>query len=205
MKMKNFDEIKDLWKNTAPQKDLPSSSEIISKIESTRKKIMRKNLLSTIILCLTFIFIVWIGLKYDFELITTKIGLMLVLFSIALGIICNIKLINRLSKKIDITSDTYSYLQQLLSFRNRQRVIQTKGLSVYFIILTSGLMLYEIEFAVRDLTFGLIFYSLTLGWMSFVWFILRKKTIAKQEKQISEQITLIENLSRNLQTGNGSN
>ena len=205
MKMKNFDEIKDLWKNTAPQKDLPSSSEIISKIESTRKKIMRKNLLSTVILCLTFIFIVWIGLKYDFELITTKIGLMLVLFSIALGIICNIKLINRLSKKIDITSDTYSYLQQLLSFRNRQRVIQTKGLSVYFIILTSGLMLYEIEFAVRDLTFGLIFYSLTLGWMSFVWFILRKKTIAKQEKQISEQITLIENLSRNLQTGNGSN
>ena len=203
--MKNFDEIKDLWKNTAPQKDLPSSSEIISKIESTRKKIMRKNLLSTVILCLTFIFIVWIGLKYDFELITTKIGLMLVLFSIALGIICNIKLINRLSKKIDITSDTYSYLQQLLSFRNRQRVIQTKGLSVYFIILTSGLMLYEIEFAVRDLTFGLIFYSLTLGWMSFVWFILRKKTIAKQEKQISEQITLIENLSRNLQTGNGSN
>ena len=166
---------------------------------------MRKNLLSTVILCLTFIFIVWIGLKYDFELITTKIGLMLVLFSIALGIICNFKLINRLSEKIDITSDTNSYLQQLLSFRNKQRVIQTKGLSVYFIILTAGLMLYEIEFAVRDLTFGLIFYSLTLGWMAFVWFILRKRTIAKQEKQISEQITLIENLSRNLQTGNGSN
>jgi len=205
MKMKNFDEIKDLWQNTAPQKDLPASSEIISKIESTRKKIMRKNLLSTVILCLTFIFIIWIGFKYDFELITTKIGLMLVLFSIALGIICNFKLINRLSEKIDITSDTNSYLQQLLSFRNKQRVIQTKGLSVYFIILTAGLMLYEIEFAVRDLTFGLIFYSLTLGWMAFVWFILRKRTIAKQEKQISEQITLIENLSRNLQTGNGSN
>ena len=64
---------------------------------------------------------------------------------------------------------------------NKQRVIQTKGLSVYFIILTAGLMLYEIEFAVRDLTFGLIFYSLTLGWMAFVWFILRKRTIAKQE------------------------
>ena len=58
MRMKNFEEIKDLWHNTAPQKDLPALSEIISKIESTRKKIMRKNLLSTIILCLTFVFIV---------------------------------------------------------------------------------------------------------------------------------------------------
>lgn len=198
--MKNFDEIKDLWKSTGPEKDLPDTSEIISKIESTRKKIMRRNLISTITLCLTFAFIVWIGFKYDFEMITTKIGLMLVLFSIALGIICNIKLINRLSGKMDITSDASSYLQQQISFRSKQRTIQTKGLMIYFIILTAGLTLYEIEFAVRDLTFGLIYYALTLGWMGFVWFILRKKTIAKQEKQINEQISMIEKLSGNLQS-----
>jgi hypothetical protein len=198
--MKNFEEIKDLWHNTAPQKDLPALSEIISKIESTRKKIMRKNLISTIILCLTFIFIVWIGFKYDFEFITTKIGLMLVLISIAFGIFCNFKLINRLSGKIDITSDTKSYLQQMLTFRNKQRVIQTKGMMIYFIILTSGLILYEIEFAVRDLTFGIVYYACTLGWMAFVWFYLRKKTIAKQDKQINEQITMIENLSADLKS-----
>lgn len=199
MRMKNFEEIKDLWNSTAPQKDLPALSEIISKIESTRKKIMRKNLISTIILCLTFVFIVWISFKYDFEFLTTKIGLLMVLISIAFGIICNFKLINRLSEKIDITSDTNSYLQQMITFRNRQRVIQTKGMMIYFILLTSGLMLYEIEFAVRDLTFGIIYYAFTLGWMGFVWFYLRKKTIAKQEKQINDQISSLEKLAVNLQ------
>lgn len=200
MKMKTFDEIKDLWQNTSPEKDLPDTTEIITKIESTRKRIMRRNLFSTILLCLTFVFIVWIGFRYDFEMITTKIGLLLVLSSIALGIFCNIKLINRLSGKIDITSDTNSYLQQQVSFRNKQRAIQTKGLSVYFIILTAGLTLYEIEFAVRDLTFGIIYYLCTLGWMAFVWFYLRRKSIAKQEKQINEQITLLENLISKLQS-----
>lgn len=196
--MTNFEDIKNLWQNAKPEKNLPGSSEMISKIESVRKKIMRRNLLSTITLCLTFVFIVWIGLRYEFEYITTKIGLMLVLLSIALGIFCSIKLINRLSGKIDVTSDTNSYLKQLMSFRNKQRIIQTKGLAVYFSLLTAGLMLYEIEFAVRDLTFGIVFYALTLAWMAFVWFYLRKRSIAKQEKQINEQIALLESMINKL-------
>ena len=198
--MPNFEDIKNLWQNTKPEKNLPDSSEIISKVEKIRKKIMRKNIITITTLCLTFIFIVWIAFAYDFEYVTTKTGLIIVLLTILLGISFSIICIRLLSKKIDITKDTNTYLQQLITFRSKQRLIQTKGLIVYFVLLTVGLTFYEIEFAIRDLKFGIIYYSLTLGWLAFVWFFLRKKTIAKQEKQINGQIELLENMTRNLQS-----
>lgn len=198
--MPNFEDIKNLWQNTKPEKNLPDSSEIISKVEKIRKKIMKKNIITITTLCLTFIFIVWIAFAYDFEFATTKAGLIIVLLTILLGIAFSIICIRLLSKKVDITKDTNTYLQQLITFRSKQRLIQTKGLTVYFILLTLGLTLYEIEFAVRDLKFGIIYYSLTLAWLAFVWFFLRKKTIAKQEKQINGQIELLENMTRNLQS-----
>lgn len=199
MTMKNFDEIKNLWQNAFPENNMPDPDVIISRVEAARKKSFRKNIFSVTLLILTFLFIVWIAFGYDFELITTKIGLILVLMTILLGIFFNIICLNRLSDKLDITTDTNSYLQKLISFRNKQRLIQTKGLSVYFAMLTAGLTLYEIEFAVRDLTFGIIYYSLTIGWIAFVWFFLRKRSIAKHEKLLNDQISMLENITGSLQ------
>ncbi len=199
MIMKNFDEIKGLWQKAVPENDMPDPSVIISKVEAVRKRSLRRNIFSITLLILTFCFIVWIAFGYDFELITTKIGLILVLMTILLGIFFNIICLNRLSDKLDITTDTNSYLQKLISFRNKQRLIQTKGISVYFAMLTAGLTLYEIEFAVRDLTFGIIYYSLTMGWIAFVWFFLRKRSTAKHEKQLNEQISMLENITGSLQ------
>ena len=193
--MQNFDELKNLWQTT--KNNLPSAKETFAQIASARKKMIRKNILVIIALSLTFAYLIWIGAHYDFEMITTKLGILIALISIIIGIIFNTKLANKLLKQGDPTLDNNSYLQQLIEFRNQQRVIQTKGITLYFILLTSGLILYMYEFAVRDLQLGVISYSITLAWIAFNWFYLRKKTIAKHEKEINGQIEAIESIINN--------
>lgn len=195
--MQNFDELKNLWQTT--KNDLPSAKEILAQIETVRKKMIRKNILGITLLSLTFVFIIWIGIHYDFEIITTKIGILITLISILIGIVFNTKLANMLLKQGDPTLDNNHYLQQLIEFRNEQRKFQTKGISLYFILLTTGLMLYMYEFASRDLTFGIIAYGITLAWIAFNWFYIRKKTIAKHEKEINQQIENIEKLITNIE------
>lgn len=193
--MQNFDELKNIWQTT--KSDLPSAKETFAEIENSRKKMIRKNMLMIITMSLTFAYIIWIGVHYDFEIITTKFGILLTLISIIVGIIFNTKLASKLLKQGDPTLDNNSYLQQLIEFRNQQRAIQTKGITLYFILLTTGLMLYLYEFAARDLQFGIFAYSITLAWIAFNWFYLRKRTIAKQEKQINQQIEAIESIINN--------
>jgi hypothetical protein len=197
MNMQNFDDIKNIWQQTS-DKNLPSVKEILLQVEKLRKKMIRKNILGALTLVFTFLFISFIGCHYDFKLWTTKAGIIIALVSIVIGIIFNTRLVKLLLKQSDPTLDNNSYLHQLMTFRTNQRFIQTTGISLYFILLTVGILLYMYEFAVRDLVFGIISYSTTLGWIAFNWFYVRKKSIAKQEKEINEQIENIEKLISNI-------
>lgn len=190
--MQNFDELKNMWQNT--NSNLPSAEVILMENERSRKKMIQKNAIGIITLGLTFCFITYIGFYYDFELSTTKLGIIIILMSICLGIFFNTNLIKLLIKKVDALVDNQNYLNQLKEIRNKQRQIQTTGISVYFLLLTTGIMLYMYEFAKRDLTFGIIFYSITLAWIAFNWFYLRKRIIKKQQAEINKQIENIENL-----------
>ncbi|HEY0030280.1 MAG TPA: hypothetical protein VGC65_05940 [Bacteroidia bacterium] len=192
MSMQNFDELKNIWQKTSS--DLPSVQEVLLSVEKARKKMMRKNLLAIIVLTFTFIFIVFIALHYEFKLWTTHTGIILTLIAICLGVMFNTSLAKLLMKKSDGTLSNTEYLEQLKEIRTRQRFIQSKGITAYFILLTFGILLYMYEFAIRDLGFGIIAYSITLAWIAFNWFYTRKKTIAKQDKQINEQIESIEKL-----------
>ena len=136
-------------------------------------------------------------MRYDYKIITTEIGIIITLIAIVVGIVFNSKLTNLLFKQNDPTLDNNTFLQQLINFRTQQRSIMTRGISIYFILLTSGIMLYMYEFAIRDLKFGIISYTLTLAWLAFNWFYIRKRSIAKHEREINKQIAGIENIINN--------
>jgi Flp pilus assembly protein TadB len=194
--MQDFDNIKELWKKT--NTELPSSKEVLAEVERTRKKMMRKSILGIITLSLTFAFITFIGFHYEFGLWTTRAGIIIVLTAICLGVFFMSGISKLLMQKADGTLDNNSYLKQLKKIQAKQRYIQGTGISIYFLLLTIGLILYMAEFAQRDLVFGIITYSITLTWIAFAWFYLRKRTIAKQEKELNEQIERIERLINNI-------
>ena len=198
MSMQNFEELKNMWQQSGSGNELPDAKAVLAKVEALRKKMIRKNILLIITLAFTFAFITWIGFHYDFELQSTRVGIVITLIAIVAGIIFNTKLARLLLKQNDPTLSNSEYLQQMIAFRNSLRMVQTKGITLYFILLTTGLILYMYEFASRDLTFGISVYSITLGWMAFNWFYLRKRAIRKQEREISAQIEALEGLNSNL-------
>jgi hypothetical protein len=193
--MQNFEDIKTLWSGSRNTAALPDAELIIKKTAAARKKIIRRNVLAGICLVLTFAFITWIGLHYDFEYLSTSIGILLTLTAIIIGVLFNSRLVFLLMKKNDPTLDSRAFLEQMLKFRATQRKVQSTGITVYFILLTVGIMLYMYEFAGRSFGFGLAAYSITLGWIAFNWLYLRKRTIRKQEKELNEQIDFLERLS----------
>lgn len=191
--MKNFDDIKNVWQ-TSGEENLPGAKEIILSIQKARRKMIRRNVIGGIILGFTFFYICLIGWHYHFEQWTTRAGLVITLLAVLLGIIFNTRLVHLLLKQGNLTLDNAAYLHQLINFRNTQRIIRTWGITLYFILLTLGIMLYMLEFAQHSLYFGIISYTLTIVWIGFSWFYIRRKNIAQQEKEIRDQIENIEKI-----------
>lgn len=192
MNMKNFDNIQNLWQADKGS-NLPDPNEIIVQIQKTRKKMLRRNIIGVVVLCLTFFCIIFIGWYYHFERWTTRIGIIIILLTIAMGVVFNTRLVQLLLKQEDITLDNRKYLEQLIHYRNTQHVIQFRGMVWYFILLTLGICLYMVEFAGRNVYFGIVAYSLTLGWIAFAWLYLMRRAKKKQARELDIQI---ENLKR---------
>lgn len=196
--MQNFDNIQNLWQ-AASDKDLPDAKEIIMSVQKARRKMIRRNIIGGSILCFTFLYICFIGWHYHFEQWTTRAGIIITLFAIVMGVAFNSHLVQLLLKQSNLALDNRAYLQQLIHFRNTQHVIRTKGQALYYLLLTLGLVLYMIEFAKRNIYFGIIAYSITLGWIAFSWFYILKKRKAAHTKEINEQIDNIEKLIKGIE------
>lgn len=195
MSMQHFDEIQNLWLSNN-QSELPDAKEIFLQIKRTRRKMIRRNVLGALTLCLTFIFIGFIGWYYHFERWTTRVGIIITLLTIILGIGFNSRLLQLLSRQGDTTLSNKEFLGHLIHFRKARRAIHLKGMALYFILLTIGIVLYMVEFAERNLIFGIIAYTITLGWIAFSWIYFNKKRGQEQEQEINKQI---ENLKRLLE------
>ena len=96
--------------------------------------------------------------------------------------------------------DNSSYLQQLLKLKRRQEFMQKTVLSVYFILLTAGLLLYMVEPSSKmSMGSAIAAYSLTIGWIAFGWFYLRPKRIKKQQQEVNDIINKLDTINKQMQ------
>ncbi|MDZ4710781.1 MAG: hypothetical protein SGI89_00485 [bacterium] len=186
--MNNFNDIQNIW-NSQSQPDFPDINELDKSIRSDRIKMIAKNIFGTLSLILTLVVITLVVSNFDYKYPSTPAGTILVMIAVTAAIAVNNYLLKIILNKADETSDSRAYLEELIHYRNRQRFFQTKGLAVYFILLSVGLMLYLFEFLMMDITIGITAYLLTSSWIAFVWFYLGPRTIRKQEQKINELIS----------------
>jgi len=196
--MKKINEFKELWKQQTAGDSLPDSKAMINLIHKNHRKMIWKHVLLISILILTMAFIIFIGLYYDFELVSTYIGIIIVILSIVFGIILNSGLFRALVPKFDLTLDNKAYLKQMNLYRERHKFIHKKGIKYYFISLSIGFALYIGEFAYINLKFGLIAYAVTFSWIAFAWFFMGKRVVKKEIKKINDQIRSIEDLIKDM-------
>lgn len=187
----NFQEI---WnkKNT----DIPNIKEIKEKANSYRKKQIRGTIFQIFSLCISTGMIIWVWFRFPDLNILTKSGMILIFIALSMYIFQNFQKINIISK-INPSVNNQEYLQILKILQKKNFYMQTKGITIYYIILSLGMALYLFEFVMRmSLMGGILTYGLIFLWIVIVWIFIRPKQIKKQRNKLNTVINSLESLEK---------
>ena len=193
MDTKNFN---DLWqKQTSIQ---PGIEDLFLKLKHFKRENIRKIIITNILLLATCGFIIFIWYYFQPRLITTKLGIVLSILAMVIFLFSYNQLISFYTK-IDQSQPNNNYLKNLIKIKSKQRFIETKMMSLYLILLSTGICLYMIEYTSLMPLFWQIFsYVIFLGWVAFNWFYIRPRTIKKQSEKMDELINKFEAINTQL-------
>lgn len=185
-------DFKILWSNR--QMPLQDVHSIIRAAQQYRKKALLKLVSTNIMLLATCVFIGYIWYIFQPQYITTKIGIVLVMLAIVIFLVVYNQAIPLLLKN-NYEADNQTFLQQLIQLKQKQSFLQTTILTVYFILLSTGIALYMIEYIeVMPLWARLPAYLFTTAWMLFNWLYIRPRTIKKQRAKLDVLINSLQDV-----------
>lgn len=189
-------DFKNIWKQQTSNK--PNLEELLGKLKKFRNQNLRKLILANVALVTTSILIAFIWYIYQPQMITTKIGIVLVILAMAIFLLAYNKMF-MVFYKIDQTQTNSEYLQSLYVVKSKQKWIETTILNLYFMMLFLGICLYMYEYTSRmSFGFGILTYAITWAWIAFNWFYLRPRTIKKQQRKLNELINKFEEINNQL-------
>lgn len=194
--MSNNIDLKELWNKQ--QTEIPEIKIFLEKTKNFKRSNLIKLILSNILLISTSAFIAFVWYYYQPEMLTTKIGVVLIVSAIAIYLFVYNQLLPTLMK-VGYEVNSNENLHQLLKLKAKQRFLQSTMTNIYFILLSTGICLYLFEYTSRmTLLWATLSYSLTLIWIAFNWFYARPRNIKKQQSKINELISKFEKLSQQL-------
>jgi len=181
---------KALWQQQ-PVAD-PDMKDLMSRLHQFKRSNIRRLIMANIILVATSLFIGFVWYYYQPQLITTKMGIVIIILAMVIFLFVYNKMFT-LFNKIDDTSDNTRYLQNLIVIKGKQRFLQRTVMNIYFSMLMAGICLYMYEYTSRmTMTAGIVAYTVTFAWIALNWFYLRPKTIRKQQAKLDDLISKFE-------------
>ena len=189
----NFNE---LW---AKQKTgEPNKEDLLSKINKFKKSNLKRLIIINLLLIITSLFIIFIWVYYQPQMITTKTGIILTILAMVIFVIANNQSF-ALFRKITTTQSNSEYMKNLIAIKAKQQFMQTTMLNLYFVLLSTGIGLYMYEYTQLMTAFwGIFAYGITSIWILFNWFYLRPKQIKKQQSKLDEIIGKFKMLNEQL-------
>ncbi|WP_312994344.1 hypothetical protein [Chryseobacterium flavum] len=189
-------DFKNIWKQQTSGN--PDLEELLRKLKKFRNQNLCKLIFANICLIATSLLIFFIWYLYQPEMITTKIGIVLVVLGMIIFLLAYNKMF-MVFYRIDQTQSNSEYLQSLYVVKNKQKLMQTTILNLYFVMLFLGICLYMYEYILKmSLGSGIIAYALTFVWIAFNWSYLRPRTIKKQQGKLDELINKFEKINNQL-------
>lgn len=189
-------DFKNIWKQQTSGN--PDLEELLRKLKKFRNQNLCKLIFANICLIATSLLIFFIWYLYQPEMITTKIGIVLVVLGMIIFLLAYNKMF-MVFYRIDQTQSNSEYLQSLYVVKNKQKLMQTTILNLYFVMLFLGICLYMYEYISKmSLVSGIIAYALTFVWIAFNWSYLRPRTIKKQQDKLDELINKFEKINNQL-------
>lgn len=196
--MNNNIDLKTLWNRQ--ETTMPNEKEIFAKANKIKNEIRKKSIFIVLVLLLTIAVILLVWFNVNLQMLTSKIGITLIIMAIVLAILDTTKSLISPTNK-NIATDNKIYLAQFLKLKQQQHFTQKILMNVYFTLLSIGLALYMYEPTLRMNTMSMaLTYSITFAWIAFNWLYLRPKTAKKQQAKLNEIIEKLQNLNNNLAT-----
>lgn len=195
--MENNIDFKDLWKKQSISQ--PSINELLAKLKHFKKISLRRLILTNAMLIATCVLILLIWYYYQPQFLSTKIGIVLNVAIMAIYLLVYNRLFDAY-KELDNTDSNAEYLQKLIAIKTKQKFLQSKMLSIYFVVLGLGTCLYMYEYAsMMSFLWGFFVYAVLLFWMGFVWFYLRPRQIVKENSKIDTLIDTFQRINNQLE------
>lgn len=190
----NFNE---LWaKQTSIE---PNPEQLLLQISKMKRMYFRKLVITNLMLIAVSVFIVLIWVYYLPQLLSTKVGIILIILAMAVFLFAYNKSYPLFKENINSKSNA-DYLKELLAIKSKQQFMHTTMLNIYFILLSAGIGLYMYEYTSRMTIFwGIVVYGITLIWILFNWFYLRPKQIKKQQLKLDDMIAKFKQLNKQLE------
>lgn len=172
--------------------------EVFKKIEIYKNSKRKKAVMLNVLLFFTILFILFIWIYFKPQFISTKIGIVLTVIAMILVIFFNSKMKNTFSK-INENQSNFDYLNNLKSIKIQENYLQTKIMSMYFVLLSLGIVLYIYEYpSMMKPVVQSVFYLALILWIGFNWFVLRPRIIKKNQRQINDLIGQLERIENQL-------
>lgn len=195
--MENNIDFKDLWKKQSINQ--PSINDLLAKLKHFKKTSLRRLILTNAMLIATCVLILLIWYYYQPQFLSTKIGIVLNVAIMAIYLLVYNRLFDAY-KELDNTDSNAAYLQKLIAIKTKQKFLQSKMLSIYFVVLGLGTCLYMYEYAsMMSFLWGFFVYAVLLFWMGFVWFYLRPRQIVKENSKIDTLIDTFQRINNQLE------
>ena len=195
--MDNNIDFKDLWKQQVVNS--PNIEELLAKLKHFKKTSLRRLILTNAMLIATCVLILLIWYYYQPQFLSTKIGIVLNVAIMAIYLLVYNRLFDAY-KELDNTDSNAAYLQKLIAIKTKQKFLQSKMLSIYFVVLGLGTCLYMYEYAsMMSFLWGFFVYAVLLFWMGFVWFYLRPRQIVKENSKIDTLIDTFQRINNQLE------
>lgn len=185
-----------LW--NLPKATAPNINEILKRANQLTRREKVKIWLCNIVLSVAVMIDVNIWWHLKPQLITTKIGLTLMIAAMVIFVITSNRLYPLLTKA-DEETDTNLFLTQMIRIKHKREFMNTIVQNGYFLMLCVGLALYFIEdISHKNILFQACVYGLTFLFMGIAWFYAIRNA-KKQRKAINEIIEKLEAINQQLQ------
>ena len=177
-------DLKKIWNEQEVK--VPDIEYLYSKMNKLKKERLYKLIGVNLLCIITLVFLSVIWFHFQPELISTKIGVVLVVLAMLIYLVFYNRLLPLLLKN-NVEISTQEYFTQLIKIKEKEVFQQSKMLGLYFVILSVGIGLYLFEYVYKmTIIFGVLTYSMTILWIVINWVYLRPIMIKKQNNELQK-------------------
>lgn len=189
-------DFKKIWNKQ--ETNAPKVEDLYKKLDTLKRTQLLKLIIVNFTLLITIVLVGFIWFYYQPDYLSTKIGIVLTILAMIIFLVPYNRQWSLLTKSSTESSSKESLLN-LIRLKEKQLFQQTTMLSIYFVMLSLGIVLYLFEYVSKmSITLGVTVYVAMILWIAVNWFYLRPKIIKKQQEKTNRLISRLQNLCKQL-------